>query len=315
MLKRQLTTLLAAAALVLMSSCGGGGGGSDFVPPTDPGDLPITAENAESITASVLVAITSTMDLVGVVDVIGIPGISADSPMGVAFQKTTYPERIPCDAGEILVTWTDEDDDFEISTGDSFDLDFDACFFVDEDVTLDGIATLTGIVITGDVMNQTPPWALEVVFGFEQLQGQEPGGTVTIDGDLGLSVSTDDNLFIDIVVSSNSLSTEAGGVTETLSNLVETQRIDTTAFQMRITAQGALMSTDFDGTVTFETPMEFRAIMDDYPYEGQLLITDDSSSVLLTVLDNVNVQLDIDENLDGVIDDTLTVPWDDFGIE
>ncbi len=51
---------------------------------------------------------------------------------------------------------------------------------------------------------------------------------------------------------------------------------------------------------------------DDNPSSGQLLISDSSSSVLVTVLDNMNVQLDIDLDLDGTIDETIVVTWADL---
>ena len=48
---------------------------------------------------------------------------------------------------------------------------------------------------------------------------------------------------------------------------------------------------------------------DDNPSAGQLLISDSTSSVLVTVLDNINVQLDVDIDLDGTIDRTIVVTW------
>jgi hypothetical protein len=48
---------------------------------------------------------------------------------------------------------------------------------------------------------------------------------------------------------------------------------------------------------------------DDNPFSGELLINDSSSSVLVTVLDNISVQLDIDLDLDGTIDETVVVTW------
>ena len=53
---------------------------------------------------------------------------------------------------------------------------------------------------------------------------------------------------------------------------------------------------------------------DDNPSAGQLLISDVSSSVLVTVLDNINVQLEVDVDLDGVIDRTIVVTWAELGI-
>jgi hypothetical protein len=56
-------------------------------------------------------------------------------------------------------------------------------------------------------------------------------------------------------------------------------------------------------------------IGDDNPSAGELLISDSSSSVLVTVLDNINVQLEIDLELDGTIDQTIVVPWSELDID
>jgi hypothetical protein len=54
---------------------------------------------------------------------------------------------------------------------------------------------------------------------------------------------------------------------------------------------------------------------DDNPSAGQLFISDSSSSVLVTVLDNINVQLEIDIDLDGTIDRTIVVTWTELDID
>ena len=80
-------------------------------------------------------------------------------------------------------------------------------------------------------------------------------------------------------------------------------------------ANGTFTSTSLEGNVTFETLQDFIVIGDDNPSGGQLLISDSSSSVLVTVLDNLNVQLEIDVDLDGIIDQTVIVTWIDLDID
>jgi len=45
-----------------------------------------------------------------------------------------------------------------------------------------------------------------------------------------------------------------------------------------------------------------------------MLIADAGSSVLVTVLDNISVQLDIDLDLNGTIDETIVVTWAELDI-
>ena len=76
-----------------------------------------------------------------------------------------------------------------------------------------------------------------------------------------------------------------------------------------ISTSGIFTSTELGGSVTFETLEDFVLIGDDNPSAGALLISDSSSSVLITVLDNISVQLEIDLDLDGMIDETVVVTW------
>ena len=86
------------------------------------------------------------------------------------------------------------------------------------------------------------------------------------------------------------------------------------ALTQTINAGGTYNSDILQGSITFTTLEDFVVMGDDNPSSGQLLISDNSSSVLVIVLDNLNVQLDIDLNLDGVIDRTIMVTWADLDI-
>lgn len=315
MLRRQFTAMLAAAAMILVSSCGGGGG-SDFTPQPDPGDLPISSANAKSITGAVLVVVTSTMELASFVDVFGLPVLGGpDAALAAGFQKTVLVQQVPCDQGVIVATWTDEDDNAIVSTGDSFLFDFQSCYMQDDDITLDGGASLSDLILSGDPINQIAPWGIEFTFGFDQVQGTEGGLTSTMDGDFWFSTSTQDNVLIETAITTDSFLMEALGESDTLSQYVMTQTRDFNTGMITVAADGVLTSTLFNGSVEFDTLTTFAGFYDDNPYEGQLLIADDSSSVLMTVIDSINVRLEIDFDKDGTIDDTQTVPWSDFGID
>lgn len=315
---RKFAMLPASVVLLLLASCGGGGGNGVAATPPEPtpntAALPITAENAQDITATVLEAITSTVEIIDIVDVIGLPAIGAADPGTGAAALTDYTETVSCDTGEATVTWQDADDDLAVSTGDTFDLLFDRCFFFDADTTLDGAASLANIIVTGDPFNQVAPWQLALTYGFDGLSGTDGIETVTVDGSLDVELTSDDNLRIDLVVSTDSLTVDQSGVTETLSDFLLTQTLDLNASMREISANGTFTSSLLEGSVTFETLQDFMVIGDDNPFSGELLISDSSSSVLVTVLDNLSVQLDIDVDLDGTIDHTIVVTWAELDI-
>jgi len=277
--------------------------------------LPITADNAQDITASVLEAVTSSADLIDIADVVGLPVVgSGDQGFTKPALRDVITQVIACDTGEMTTTWNDADNNLQLSTGDTFNTQFDMCFLQDSGVTLDGTSTVQDVVVTGDPANQVVPWSLVATFGFIDLAATDAIDTVTINGDLDLEMSSDDNIVIGASVGSALLEVDVNGVTESLSDYLMTQLINQNLLLTEITADGIYTSDILEGSVTFETLENFTVLGDDNPSSGQLLISDTSSSVLVTVLDNLNVQLDVDLELDGTIDATIMVTWDEFDI-
>lgn len=278
--------------------------------------LPITADNAQAITAEVLEAITSTIDLVDILDFIGIPAIAGtNAGLAKLLAVDILTQIVPCDMGEATVTWDDVDNNLVISTGDTFDVLFSMCFFADTGTTLDGAASLTNIIVMGDPVNQIAPWRLATTIGFDNLSGTDADGTVILVGSLDLDLSSDDNVVVDLSMGTASLSAQQSGVTETLTDYMLAATFDLNTLTEVINTNGTLTSTLLEGTVTFETLQEFTVIGDDYPSAGQMLNSDSSSSVLVTVLDNISVQLEVDLDLDGTVDETIVVTWAELDIE
>jgi len=286
----------------------------------DAAALPITGDNAQYITGAVLEAVTSTVNIVGILDVIGLPGVGAANP-GLAKPSSSgifadiVTELMACDTGEVTITWDDADNDLVISTGDTFDIVFGMCFFADSGTTLDGATSLTNMVVTGDPFNQIAPWGLATTLGFDNLSGTDSADSVTIDGDLDLDLSSGDNMVANLSITSASLTARQSDFSGTLTEYILTETFDLNTLTLVISADGALTSTLLEGNVTFETLQDFMVIGDENPSAGQLLISDGSSSVLVSILDNISVQLDIDLDLDGAIDETIVVTWAELDIE
>jgi len=316
MCTRRVSMLIVSMALVLLASCGGnGGGGTTPSPAPNTATLPITADNAQDITVAVFEAVTSTIDIIDIVDLIGIPAISGTNSGLAAPVPSDILMVIACDTGEATVTWNDADNNSVISTGDTFDVVFDMCFFADSGATLTGATSLTNMVVTGDPITQIAPWGLAITFGFDNLSATDDGGLATINGSLDLDLGSDDNVIVNLSIGTASLSAQASGITETLSDYVLTQTLDLNALTQVISTSGTLTSTLLEGNVTFETLQDFIVFGDDNPSAGQLLIRDSSSSVLVTVRDNISIQLEIDLNLDGTIDETIVATWAELDID
>ncbi|NIS91358.1 MAG: hypothetical protein GTN98_15045 [Woeseiaceae bacterium] len=320
MFTRKISVLIVSMGLVLCASCGGGGGGGAApaptpTPPPNPMALPITADNAQDITEVVLESVIATIDIVDFADVVGLPALGS-SNQGIAklTVRDIYIQITSCDTGEVTVTWNDADDNLELSTGDTLDADFDMCFLADSGTTLDGAVSFTNIVVVGEPEFVTP-WRLAMTFSFDNLTGMDSSGTSIIDGSLNVDIASDDNVVIELSVSTPALTAQDSGMSVTLSDYLLTQLINVSTSEQRISADGTLTSTELEGSVSFETQQDFVIFGDDNPSSGQMLIADANSSVLVTVLDNLSVQLEIDLDRDGTIDQTIVVTWTELDVD
>ena len=308
--------LTCVALLITLAACGGSSGGSAATPPpVNTAVLPITGDNAQDITEAVFDAVTASADLIDIGDVVGLPVIGSDSSGATkpAFRDVLI-QVTACDTGELTTTWSDADDNLQVSTGDTFETQFEMCFLQDPGVTFDGISTIDNLVVTGDPVNQIVPWGLAATFAYVDLTASDADDTVIINGDLDLDLSSDDNIVLNGTVGTELLAVEVNGANESLTDYLMTQVIDQNALTTVLGADGVYTSDTLDGSVTFETLEDFVVMGDDNPSSGQLLISDTSSSVLVTVLDNLNVQLDVDLDLDGTIDESIMVTWAELDI-
>ena len=137
-------------------------------------------------------------------------------------------------------------------------------------------------------------------------------------GDLDLDLSSEDNVVVDLSIAAISLVLNVDpftGDSKSLSDYVLDETLDLNALTQVVNTSGTFASGLLEGAVVFETLQDFVVMVDDNPSAGQLLISDSSSSVLVTVLDNINVQLEIDVDMDGIIDRTIVVTWAELGID
>ena len=135
-------------------------------------------------------------------------------------------------------------------------------------------------------------------------------------GDLGIEISSEDNVVVDLSITTSSLSVvDVGFNPHTLSAYVLTETIDLNALTQVANVSGTFTNPYRESAVLFDTLQDFVIMADDNPSAGQLFIRNNSSSVLVTVLDNINVQLEIDVDLNGTIDQTIVVTWAELGID
>lgn len=76
-------------------------------------------------------------------------------------------------------------------------------------------------------------------------------------------------------------------------------------------AAGAVMTAQLGGSVQSETTTPFEGIGDGYPSSGVMVVTGAAnSSETIIVVDSTKLTIEVDEDGDGVIDQTINTTWD-----
>ena len=313
-------------------SCGGGGGGGT-TPPPDGGGGTITSSNAISYAANVGY-LADVMDLgdEGVAIITGavVENQSGRASLGqlinwqldelLALQGqilpgnvvgvTVGPMTIPCPSSGDFSLTIDDVDPAGFSTGDTAAVMFNNCV-IDTD-TINGSMSIGGMTFTGDPSIPFSALSFTMTFTYTDLQFTWSTGSDTVSGTLNISQSTVNGLqFVSNYTGSISGSGVDAGENYTYSY---TSMVLNGTFD----ASTGAYTADFAGTITDSTlgtfsvanQQSFTGIDPSDPNAGVAKVTaSDSSSVTMTVLDGINVQLEVDSDGDGVTDATFNTTW------
>jgi hypothetical protein len=253
----------------------------------------------------------------------GIPAIPA-----IATGAVLPVNDIPCEeSGSYDSIFADNDDDEYFSAGDTITtIDYNC---VEYGETTNGQFSVT-------LLEEEPNLSMTMIFtDFTTIDSE---GTSTLNGDLSViiedssesfSISSTSFSFSDsesagtftnvsltgttsgtlesLVMTADALTVVEEGVTETFNNVSLTFTEDSNTLVYTMDLNGTFDVPELEGTVSVDTLQRFEELeSDEFPYAGIMKITaSDNSSVTLTALDAVNVLLEIDEDGDGAIDETI----------
>lgn len=309
---------------IALGACGGGGGGGGGTTTTAP-TLQINNANAPGVSGSV---VDTTGDVAGAGDSTSPVSFSATSSGNASLvsvanralqaalkQHSGFKATAAADittqtlncpgGGSITVTLNDADNNLELSAGDTIQIDFSQCS--EDGELLNGSASFNNLSISGDVVNEIPPWSISATFAFTSLQltANSLGGgteTATINGAFNFSASTSDNVIFNTTITATSLSVADNSGTETLTNFSFSEASNDSTSAFTNTFSGTLNSPALGGIVNFSTPVALQGVGDNYPSSGEIFIVGMSSSVRVIALDSVNVRLETDADGDGIVD-------------
>ena len=338
---RRNSTVAAAllAFVVSLAGCGGGGSGDSggtVAIPTDP--VSITPANAVQVASATLGAVDVLSDfdadaLIGIAsastndagavnarlelaDILSaqlsrLQALVPQTASMVTIAVAIPPETFSClVSGTVTVSGDIADTTFStLTAGDVITGSFSSCDDGDGYV-ISGTLTITIQAFTGDLF--VPPYSLTASFGLSNLSLTQAGETLTLNGTATLTESTQDDIFFTSSLSGASLSfTESTGDAGTLTNFISNGTDDFNTLEYTVDSSGTLATVDLTGSVQYDTITIFRGSGDNYPFEGVLVVFGaDNSTETITAVDAINITIDLDENGDGVIDETFNTTWD-----
>jgi hypothetical protein len=173
---------------------------------------------------------------------------------------------------------------------------------------LSGNVNITVQAFSGDFL--VPPYSVTLAINLANFSITEGGETVTVNGDMTLSESTQDDVVFDTTFSGSLLSfTESTGDAGNLSDFTLTGTDDFNTLVYTFDTSGTLATVELGGSVQYVTTTTFEGIGDNVPNTGVMVVTGDNSTETITVVDSINLTIAVDENADGIVDQTINTSW------
>jgi len=298
---------------MVMIACGGGGGGSSPGNPPQTATATINPGNAPAIAAAVLDASDESQffgDLGGLAAPAGASTGTVTVGGAPVEEVTIGPEMENCAVAGTSMFSAEIADPQTLSNGDSLSFTFMQCDEGDG-VVLDGGFDFLVNLFNGDVFNDT--FTLDVGVTLFDLMVTEGGETNTLDGDMNLLLDTSDTLETTITINGDSLSLVSGLETATLSDYAMTISVDPVSGSSSFSISGFLSASDFTGTVEFSSNASLAVDSLGTPSSGVIVITGaDGATITVRIFSAQQIQLDVDSNGDGEVDDVIMTSWSEL---
>ncbi|MGI9248614.1 MAG: hypothetical protein ACR2QI_06335 [Woeseiaceae bacterium] len=319
----QRTVPIIIAASLLFAGCGSSGGGGVSGPVDSPVlTVPITSNNAMEV-AKVTWATALETGEFGDLSGTGLPlgstsGSVSKLDSAIAMSaKSSGQAQVPipaettsCDvSGDVTVSGQIEDPVTPtLTAGDYFEIDYNNC---DDGFgeTIDGLMRMDIDAFNGDFLSEMFDMTVTLTLSTFQITSGED--VVTSHGDVTATIDTTTMPSLFTGISGNSMTIDTNASSESLTNFAASLNVDGTlqpALYAR-SSSGTLDSTQLAGAIRYSTPVTFEGLGNDFPNSGEFLVEGDKSSLRLTALSNVDVQIDIDSDGDGNVDETILTTW------
>ncbi len=295
------------------------------IPTPTPTSVPlrITSDNALELTSAVVTSSLKTnvpisTEFAGVLTIVApknAPGLDHTnllkgflSNTETTIEKLSFPSApLNCDiSGTLTYTGSINNDD-QFSSGDSIALTFDHCSN-QTNTFIHGSLRYSVSEFSGEIsVNGTYSLAYLMTFDTQYQNGEN---NVSIVGNVATEI-TEDTTHHTTALRAPSLVMMIDGNERIIEDYIYIQKLDKEAATVSFTASGTVTSDELGGTIVFETidPVSISAGIQN-PRAGEFIIRDlQGASATLKVITGGFVQIDIDSDGDGNIDDITLDTW------
>jgi hypothetical protein len=320
-----IAALLAVGFTITIASCGGSSGGSapSTLPATEGPTLGITAANGGDVASAVVTAVGLSFDLGDITgdNVSAQPGdilFAAPQAKGTGILYESLLSQVQqaledcANGGTVDISATLADPN-TLSVGDHI-----VAVFLDCDdgmgYVINGQVDITIAELQGDILTELFLLGMDLVLTDVVITDSE--GEMTAVGDFALTLDQRDFPVLGLSMATGELEMGHADEVWTLTGCDHDMQVDvgTQPEPLTANASGRLESLLLGGNVDYETTVTVQAFGDDYPYAGEILVTGSGdSTVNIVIVDSENVELQIDENGDGVVDEFVDTTWAELG--
>lgn len=327
-MKRDWAIFSGALLALILGGCGssgggGGGAGAPALPPAAPATGTINSGSVLTVAGRSVNAGLQSGGFGDITDFVGLTTVATNDKSNlrsgklansagwnVVSQLAVGPETTPCDVAGSVTVSGDIASPLTVTAGDFLDYAWDGC---DDGLgqVIDGVIGMTFTEFAGDLLAGRILLGVSLAAGnFRVTEGADFNHS---DGALALTIDsrTQPNTVITTLGSSFFISNSTS--TETLTNFYNMVTENTSMFPSNFTTDvtGTVLSTQFNGSVNYDTPIPFQSTGDDFPYTGEMLITgSDNARIRIIAISATSVRIVADYDGDGAPDATIDTTWD-----
>jgi hypothetical protein len=328
----KVTALLAVGSTVLLTACGGGSAGNAPTTPSTQAST-VTVANSSDVAAQSYSASNALSDQINGSSSL-VTGVSVETqttglidasiqhlyralqvqPVNMVTGVTGTLPAEPCTGGGTIAVSYNVANTSTVSNGDTVNITASNC--VEDQMSINGGLNIVFSSLTG-TPSSTSTWGATMKMTFTNFAVTESGMASTATGDLTLGYNQTSTGTVGYTASGNSLQLNAtkGGSTVARTISAYSYSGSTTAsnlhtYRANFTVTGNLPRLGNNISYVVKTITDFKQQGTGNPSEGVLTVTaSDKTSLTFTVLSTSNVQIGIDKDGDGKVDDTVTKTW------